>query len=130
VADMNISAHGKLRPLTPQVLHILVALSFGCASGYTLIRQVHQESGGLINLSKGSVYRTLQAQTARLLIRECPEHRSRCELTTIGRQVLAEELQYYAGFLTLAAARNGHAGQAAELGQLGEDDPIPFANFG
>lgn len=82
-------------PLTPAVLHVLLALSDGPLHGYAVMRRVEEESG--VRMGPGTVYGTLERLESAGLVRDAgednadPRRRSRFGLTSAGRGVLGEE---------------------------------------
>jgi DNA-binding PadR family transcriptional regulator len=86
------------QPLTPPVLHILVALSDQERYGYALMQAVREQSGGTIRLRTGSLYRYLSQLIDNDLITEAgpragddPRRGTYYRLTPRGRRRLAAE---------------------------------------
>jgi DNA-binding PadR family transcriptional regulator len=98
---MNITKRETILPLTPQTLQILVALSYGRATGYDLRRQVSEDTNGEMKITSGTVYPSLSRLAKMGLIMECESYGALRpgqeahvhELTSAGRQVLGWELE-------------------------------------
>ena len=52
--------HDALRPLTPAVFHVLVALAAGEKHGYAILKDVKRQSGGRVTLNAGTLYAVLK----------------------------------------------------------------------
>src|SRR5689334_17747158 len=85
-------------PLTPPVLHILVALSDQERYGYALMQAVREQSGGTIRLRTGSLYRYLSQLIDHDLVAEAgsragddPRRGTYYRLTPRGRRRLTVE---------------------------------------
>ncbi|HTJ29390.1 MAG TPA: PadR family transcriptional regulator [Acidobacteriaceae bacterium] len=98
-------------PLTPAVLHILLALSNGERHGYGIMKQVEADSQGKVKMGPGTLYGSMGRMTSAGLIRESgkrvdPEiddqRRIYYELTGAGRAALEAELKRYRGVVALA----------------------------
>jgi DNA-binding PadR family transcriptional regulator len=108
-------AHDKaLAPLTPAVLHILLALSTGARHGYGIMKQVKADSGGKVRMGAGTLYGSLRRMIDSGLIRETDkridreiddERRIYYEITALGQQSLAAELQRYREVVAVAGRR-------------------------
>ena len=101
-------------PLTPAVLHILLALSTGERHGYGIMKQVQADSEGTAKMGPGTLYGSIGRMMEAGLIRESDkrvdpemddERRIYYELTDGGRAALEAELRRYRGVL---AAAEGH----------------------
>jgi len=104
-------------PLTPAVLHILLALSTGERHGYGIMKQVQADSQGRMMMGPGTLYGSLARMMAAGLIRESgkrvdpemdDERRIYYELTSAGRAALEAELQRYRAVVTVAEGRLAH----------------------
>jgi DNA-binding PadR family transcriptional regulator len=100
------------RPLTPAVLHILLALAEGERHGYGIMKQVQADSQGKVSMGPGTLYGSLGRMIDAGLIAECDsrpdpalddERRVYYRLTADGRQALAAELQRYREVVAVAA---------------------------
>jgi DNA-binding PadR family transcriptional regulator len=101
-------------PLTPAVLHILLALSPGERHGYGIMKQVEADSRGKVTMGPGTLYGSMKRMMEAGLIRESAkrvdpemddERRIYYELTLAGRAALAAELDRYRGVVALAEGR-------------------------
>ena len=98
-------------PLTPAVLHILLALSTQERHGYGIMKQVEAESHGKVKMGPGTLYGSLSRMLDAGLIAEGdkkidPElddaRRIYYKITDLGRQALAAELERYHEVVALA----------------------------
>src|SRR5215813_916894 len=89
-------------PLTPAVLHILLALSTGERHGYGIMKQVEADSQGKVKMGPGTLYGSVRRMMEAGLIRESgkrvdpkldDERRIYYELTGAGLAALEEELK-------------------------------------
>lgn len=104
-------------PLTPAVLHILLALSTGERHGYGIMKQVEADSQGTVKMGPGTLYGSIARMTDAGLIRECDrrvdpkmddERRIYYQLTAEGRTTLEAELKRYRGVVAVAKGRLAH----------------------
>jgi DNA-binding PadR family transcriptional regulator len=98
-------------PLTPAVLHILLALSAEARHGYGIMKQVDADSGGRVTMGPGTLYGSIGRMIDAGLIRESEkrvdvrlddERRIYYELTGLGRSALGAELERYRGVVAVA----------------------------
>lgn len=94
----------------PQVaFSILLALSLKPRHGYEIIKQVHDDSGGQINLGAGALYTSIKQLREGELIEEMtvPEddRRRYYKLSDKGKNILSQELEYYRHSVELAKRR-------------------------
>ncbi len=91
-------------PLTPAVLHILLALSPQERHGYGIMKQVEAESRGKVKMGPGTLYGSISRMMEAGLIRESgskqdpdmgDERRIYYRLTGLGEKALAAELERY-----------------------------------
>jgi DNA-binding PadR family transcriptional regulator len=110
----KIAAHA---PLTPAVLHILLALSTGERHGYGIMKQVQADSQGKAKMGPGTLYGSLGRMVEAGLIRESDkridpemddERRIYYELTGEGRATLEAELKRYRDVVAMAKGRLAH----------------------
>ena len=103
-------------PLTPAVLHILLALSTGERHGYGIMKQVQADSQGKAKMG-GTLYGSMRRMMEAGLIRESDkrvdaemddERRIYYELTGAGRAALEAELKRYRGVVAVAEGRLAH----------------------
>ena len=104
-------------PLSPAVLHILLALSTGERHGYGIMKQVQADSQGKTKMGPGTLYGSMGRMMEAGLIRESnkrvdpemdDERRIYYELTSAGRAALEAELKRYRGVVALAKGRLAH----------------------
>jgi DNA-binding PadR family transcriptional regulator len=101
-------------PLTPAVLHILLALSSEERHGYGIMKQVESDSGGKVKMGPGTLYGSIGRMIQASLIRESDkrvdpemddERRIYYKLTGAGRAALNAELKRYRDLVALAEGR-------------------------
>lgn len=101
-------------PLTPAVLHILLALSTGERHGYGIMKQVEADSDGQVTMGPGTLYGSIKRMMEAGLIRESnsrvdpemdDERRIYYMITGAGRAALEAELKRYRGVLAMAKGR-------------------------
>lgn len=101
-------------PLTPAVLHILLALSAQERHGYGIMKQVEADSQGKVNMGPGTLYGSIKRMMEAGLIRESvkrvdpemdDERRIYYKITAEGRAALAAELRRYRGVVAVAEGR-------------------------
>lgn len=99
-------------PLTPAVLHILLALSTEERHGYGIMKQVERESQGKVKMGPGTLYGSIGRMMDAGLIRESDkrpdpdlddERRIYYAITGAGRTALAIELDRYREVVAVAA---------------------------
>ncbi len=105
-------------PLTPAVLHILLALSTGERHGYGIMKQVEEDSAGKVKMGPGTLYGSIGRMMEAGLIRESDkradpemddERRIYYMLTGVGRAALEAELTRYRGVVAVAEGRLAYA---------------------
>jgi DNA-binding PadR family transcriptional regulator len=69
----NDPSPDALLPLPPAVFHILMAVADQDRHGYAIIQEVSGRTGGLVRLSAGTLYRSLQRMLEQGLIEETGE---------------------------------------------------------
>jgi DNA-binding PadR family transcriptional regulator len=98
-------------PLTPAVLHILLALSTQERHGYAIMKQVESDSQGKVKMGPGTLYGSLGRMIDAGLICESDkkidpkmddERRVYYKITSLGRKALAGELQRYGEVVAVA----------------------------
>jgi DNA-binding PadR family transcriptional regulator len=101
-------------PLTPAVFHILLALSSGERHGYGIMKQVEMDSQGKVNMGPGTLYGSLKRMLDAGLVKESDkridsamddERRIYYQITGVGVQALAAELERYRHVVALAHER-------------------------
>ena len=98
-------------PLTPAVLHILLALSAKERHGYGIMKQVESDSQEKVNMGPGTLYGSIGRMVEAGLIRESnkridpemdDERRVYYKITGLGQKALAAELQRYREVVAVA----------------------------
>ena len=98
-------------PLTPAVLHILLALADdrNGKHGYAVAREVDESTEGQIRMGPGTLYGSIQRMLDSALIEERrgraaeeDERRRYYRVTALGRRVLSLELERLAAIVALA----------------------------
>ena len=101
-------------PLTPAVFHILLALSSGERHGYGIMKQVEADSQGKVTMGPGTLYGSLKRMLDAGLVRESDkwvdsemddERRIYYQITGMGVEALAAELERYQRIVTIAQQR-------------------------
>jgi DNA-binding PadR family transcriptional regulator len=101
-------------PLTPAVLHILLALSTQERHGYGIMKQVETDSQGKVKMGPGTLYGSLGRMIDAGLIRESSkkvdprmddERRVYYKMTTLGQKALAAELERYRNVVVVASEK-------------------------
>lgn len=99
------------RPLTPAVLHILLALSTKERHGYGIMKQVELDARGKVKMGPGTLYGSLNRMIGAGLIRESErridpkmddERRIYYKITGFGQEALAGELERYREVVAVA----------------------------
>jgi len=112
------------KPLTPVVLHILLALSRGELHGYGIMKQVESDSQRRVRMGAGTLYGSLKRMLDAGLIRESDkridpamgdERRINYAITAEGRDALATELARYEHLVDLARERQLFAMESAHV---------------
>jgi DNA-binding PadR family transcriptional regulator len=101
-------------PLTPVVLHMLLALAGERQGkhGYALAKEVEDVSGGQIRMGPGTLYGSIQRMIDSSLIEESSrraeddERRRYYRLTPFGRRVLELELARLRAVIVIAQKKN------------------------
>ena len=98
-------------PLTPAVLHILLALSTKERHGYGIMKQVESDSQGKVKMGPGTLYGSLGRMIEAGLIRESDkkvdpkmddERRVYYKITALGQKALSAELLRYREVVAVA----------------------------
>ena len=106
--------HTAHAPLTPAVLHILLALSTLERHGYGIMKQVEADSEGKVKLAPGTLYGSIGRMMEAGLIREGmkrvdpemdDERRIYYKITEEGQTALASEGKRYRGVVAVAEGR-------------------------
>jgi DNA-binding PadR family transcriptional regulator len=98
-------------PLTPPMLHTLVALADGDKHGYAILKEIERRTEGAVRLSAGTLYALLSRATADGLIVETDERpdfaldderRRYYRLTVLGRRVAVAEIERLESIVEMA----------------------------
>ena len=88
----------KFLPLSPAILHMLLALAAEDLHGYAIMQEVARQSEGKYKLGPGTLYDNLQKLIQRKFVQELGRRpgdddprRRYYRLTSLGRDVLAAE---------------------------------------
>ena len=109
-------------PLTPAVLHILLALSTQERHGYGIMKEVESDSQGKVKMGPGTLYGSIGRMIEAGLICESDkkvdpemddERRVYYEITGIGRAALAAELKRYRAVVAVAKKKKLASGSLA-----------------
>jgi len=101
-------------PLTPPLLHTLVALADGDKHGYAILKEIARRTDGAVRLSAGTLYALVRRATADGLIVESDERpdpaldderRRYYRLTPLGRRVAAAEIDRMESIVEMARAK-------------------------
>ena len=101
-------------PLTPAVLHILLALSARERHGYGIMKQVKADSHGKVSMGPGTLYGSLGRMLEAGLIQESnkkvdpeldDERRVYYRISGLGKTALAAELERYRELVTIATQK-------------------------
>jgi DNA-binding PadR family transcriptional regulator len=101
-------------PLTPPMLHTLVALADGDKHGYAILKEIVRRTEGAVRLSAGTLYALIGRATADGLIVESDERpdpaldderRRYYRLTPLGRRVAAAEIGRLESIVEMARAK-------------------------
>lgn len=101
-------------PLTPAVLHILLALASEERHGYAIMKQVEVDSQGKVKMGPGTLYGSIGRMLDAGLIRESDrkvdpemddERRVYYRITAPGQKALAAELDRYREIVAIAKQR-------------------------
>jgi DNA-binding PadR family transcriptional regulator len=107
-------SHRSHSPLTPAVLHILLALSTEARHGYGIMKQVELESHGKVTMGPGTLYGSIGRMIQAGLIRESDarpdpamddERRIYYAITGAGQQALEAELDRYREVVAVASEK-------------------------
>ena len=100
----------SLLPLTPAVLHILLALADGERHGYAIAQEVEEMSDHQVRMGPGTLYGSILRMTESELVEEVTtrrrgdgdERRRYYRSTAFGKRVLSRELARLDAIVSLA----------------------------
>jgi DNA-binding PadR family transcriptional regulator len=107
-------AASSLLPLTPAMLHVLLALADGDKHGYAIIKEVSRRTSGEVSLGAGTLYSLVKRLLADGLIVETDERpdpaldderRRYYRLTLFGREVAVAEVRRLESIVFQARAK-------------------------
>jgi DNA-binding PadR family transcriptional regulator len=102
------------RPLTPAIVHILLALADDDRHGYGIMQEVSRLTDGAVTMGPGTLYGTLKRLLTAHLIEEADERpdpaldderRRYYRLTPLGRRALKTETARVASLVAAARAK-------------------------
>jgi DNA-binding PadR family transcriptional regulator len=109
-----VAKNSPTAPLTPAVLHILLALSPEARHGYAIMKQVESDSQGKVKMGPGTLYGSIGRMLEAGLIGEADnkidpdlddERRIYYQITARGKKTLAAELDRYREVVAVAKKR-------------------------
>jgi DNA-binding PadR family transcriptional regulator len=105
----------RAQPINHSEFHILLALADRERHGYGIMQEVETRSAGTVRLGPGTLYGAIKRMLAAGLIEESAkrpvakddDERRRCyyRLTSLGRQIAAEEAERLAALVQIAEAK-------------------------
>jgi DNA-binding PadR family transcriptional regulator len=110
----EVRAPGDLLPLTPAVLHILLALADEERHGYGIMKEVEARTGGEVRLGPGTLYGSIKRMLSAGLIEESEERpdaelddqrRRYYRMTDFGRRVAGVEAERLQALIDAARAK-------------------------
>lgn len=111
---MENQTHNAQTPLTPAVLHILIALADGERHGYGIMQEIRQFTGEQFTLGPGTLYRSIRQMLDMGLIEESEtradpalddERRRYYQLTGLGRRTAQAEMARLENLLNVSRMR-------------------------
>jgi DNA-binding PadR family transcriptional regulator len=122
IYSQGMATHKAKVPLTPAVLHILLALSTRERHGYGIMKQVRADSQGKVKMGPGTLYGSLGRMLEAGLICESDkkvdpdmddERRVYYKITGLGQEALAAELERYRDVVAVAKQKRLSPGTLA-----------------
>lgn len=101
-----------LLPLTPRMLHVMLALADGPRHGYAIMEEVEECSGGRVRVGPGTLYEALQSLEKKNLVALAPSkpgsdpRRRYHKLTPLGRKVLQAEASRLSDLIQVLKDKN------------------------
>ena len=111
----------EMLPLTPAVVHILLALADGEKHGYGIMKTIEVTTDGRMKMGPGTLYGSIKRMLAAGLIQESDERpdpildderRRYYKLTTFGQRVLRAEVERLYQLVSLAMSKRLLGGSA------------------
>lgn len=108
---MNRTPSTEPQPLTPAVLHVLLALSDGEKHGYAIMKEVEHNTDGQMRMGPGTLYGTIKRLMQAALIEESDERpdpalddqrRRYYRITGPGERALRDEMRRLDRLVALA----------------------------
>jgi len=108
------------QPLTPAILHILLALADGERHGYAIMQEVARLTDGRVRLGPGTLYGSIKRMLAGGLIEEADarpdpalddERRRYYRVTARGRETTAAEVERLSQLVHVAKVKNVGVGR-------------------
>lgn len=105
----------EMLPLTPAVLHIMLALLDGERHGYGIMQEIAQRTGGKMRMGPGTLYGSLKRMIEDGLIEESgerpdpaldDERRRYYRLTALGQRVIHAEIRRLEQIIQFAHAKH------------------------
>ena len=102
-------------PLTPAMLHVLIALGDRERHGYAILKEIKRRSDGSVDMSAGTLYGIIRRLHGDGMIEESDERpdpdldderRRYYRLTEFGRRVITAEAERMEGVLQMVRAKN------------------------
>jgi DNA-binding PadR family transcriptional regulator len=112
---MTDTTDGNLLPLTPAVLHILLALADQERHGYDIMQEVAAMTEGKVSMGPGTLYGSIKRLLKADLVEESDERpdpeldderRRYYRLTSRGRRILAAEVRRLSALVQLAQTKH------------------------
>lgn len=112
-------------PLTPAVLHILLALADGERHGYSIMQEVTRRAGGQVKMGPGTLYGSIKRMLADGLIEETgerpdpaldDERRRYYRLTGFGLRIMQAEVLRLQQIVRLAQSKQVMGGGSEVVG--------------
>jgi DNA-binding PadR family transcriptional regulator len=104
-----------MQPLTPAVVHVLLALAGGERHGYAILKDVQRQSASQLRFGPGTIYGTLQRlmEAGWVVEAEAPadttdRRRRYYRLTRGGREALKAEVDRLGAVLEIARGHRIH----------------------
>jgi len=99
-------------PVTPAMLHILLAIAGGARHGYGIMREVAERTDGAVEMGAGTLYRSIKKMLEAGWITETDSEeanslgpaRREYEITDRGRRAAAAEVEQLSGIVQWARA--------------------------